>query len=152
MIYSWKFDKLYPVDANVAGEELQRIYAEHGKVEPEDVVEESKPYDAPLHNCFEWNNDVAADKYRIEQARNIIRSIRVEVTTETGHDVEIRAFESVRTEYHPIQVIRQNADMMEELRASARSAMIAFKTKFQTLGELQGVIQAMDEALERWAV
>ena len=67
------------VDANVAGKELERIRkANAGKLQAETVVEESTPEAAPLHPAFEWDNDVAAHKWRVNQSRNLIRSVRIE--------------------------------------------------------------------------
>jgi hypothetical protein len=37
------------VDAQTAGEELDRIRQEHGTLEPGTVVDESRPEEAPLH-------------------------------------------------------------------------------------------------------
>lgn len=60
--------------------ELHRIRDENdGVLTPEAVVEDSTPEDAPLHNHFEWDDKKAAHKHRIEQARQIIRSFRVEM-------------------------------------------------------------------------
>ena len=67
MIYKWKVAGLMPVDAQTAGEELNRIYTKNGALNPADIVDESRPEDAPLHDCFEWRDDVAAEKYREQQ-------------------------------------------------------------------------------------
>ena len=39
MVYQWKIPTLYSVDAQTAGEELERIYNERGELSPKDVVE-----------------------------------------------------------------------------------------------------------------
>lgn len=57
--------------------ELSAIYERSGSVTPEEVVKEATPDDAPLHGQFEWNNDKAAHKYRLVQARTMIRSVGV---------------------------------------------------------------------------
>ena len=75
MIYKWKIPGVIPVDAQTAGEELQRIYQEKGGLNPSDIVEESRNDSAPLHPCFEWDDEIAAEKYRQTQAMQIVRSI-----------------------------------------------------------------------------
>lgn len=65
------------VDAQTAGEELTRIYAERGKLTAKDVVDESRPDDAPLHPAFEWRDAVAAEEYRQIQALNLIKVVEV---------------------------------------------------------------------------
>jgi hypothetical protein len=77
-VYAWREGGRFPVPAQKAGEELERIREENGgQVTPRKVVEESKPTEAPLHPCFEWNNKRAAELYRDEQARCVVRSVRI---------------------------------------------------------------------------
>jgi hypothetical protein len=60
--------------------ELERIRALHGGIlQAEDVLEEARNPDSPLHPMFEWDDQVAAHQYRLEQARALIREVRVEV-------------------------------------------------------------------------
>ena len=67
-------------DANVrlALEELET----KGRLVPTAVVEAAADPDSPLHNYFTWDNDEAAKAYRLEQARRLIRSIRVVIVEE----------------------------------------------------------------------
>ena len=60
--------------------EIERIRAMHGGVlHAEDVLEEAKNPASPLHPMFEWDNNVAAHQWRLEQARSLIREVRVEI-------------------------------------------------------------------------
>jgi hypothetical protein len=79
------------------GETLEDIEHEHGALTADIVVQESTPKDAPLHPCFEWNNLKAAHQYRLEQARRLIRSVRLVINgTEDDEEPEtIRAFHHV---------------------------------------------------------
>jgi hypothetical protein len=78
MVYQWKPGRSPGVDAQVAGRALEEIKAENnGDLRPRDVVEKSRPKDAPLHECFEWDGKKAAEKWRQHQARSIINSICV---------------------------------------------------------------------------
>ena len=51
-----------------------------GIISPRDVVDAAKNEASPLHPYFEWNDSVAADKYRLGEARNLLR-IRIEYQT-----------------------------------------------------------------------
>ena len=63
---------------------LEHIAARHdGCLRPEDVVEDARDAASPLHACFTWDITKAAQAYWLDQARTLIRSVRVEVTTET---------------------------------------------------------------------
>jgi len=54
-----------------------------GLLTPDAVVADAAKKNSPLHAQFEWDDDKAAASYRIDQARALIRSIRIVVTTET---------------------------------------------------------------------
>lgn len=62
---------------------LDEIAARHdGVLRPEDVVHEAKDPKHPLHGDFTWDNATAAHAHRIDQARTLIKTVRVVVTTE----------------------------------------------------------------------
>lgn len=90
--------------------ELERIYSEHGKLDAADVVDESRPETAVLHSCFEWRDDVAAEKYREEQARALVRCVVTVQEAEGQKPVEVRAFFHIQETYHPTSVIIQEED------------------------------------------
>lgn len=141
MVYQWKIP-VAPVSAQTAGEELERLYRKHGKLDPADVVEESRDASAPLHGCFEWNDAIAAEKYRVHQAGDIIRALVIsEDKEEESRDT--RAFVHVRSDYHPISVVIDDAAMLAELLASAEKEMTAFQRKYETLQELSPVMDAI---------
>lgn len=48
-----------------------------GIISPRDVVDAAKNEASPLHPFFEWDDSVAAEKYRLGEARNLLR-IRIE--------------------------------------------------------------------------
>lgn len=56
--------------------------AKNGEITPEQVVEDARPVDSPLHPYFEWNDSLAAHNWRIEQARRLLQSF--ELVTHVG--------------------------------------------------------------------
>lgn len=71
-------------DREVISEELSRIAIENaGKLTPDEVVKQAASKDSVLHDMFEWDDAKAGHNYRIEQARTLIRSVKVVVTTST---------------------------------------------------------------------
>ena len=74
--YGWRPGARTKVTAQVAGEFLEELTATNGgSIKAADVVEHSRPPTAPLHEEFEWNNEIAGDLYREDQARSIIRHV-----------------------------------------------------------------------------
>ena len=70
--------------AQVIGEALADIEDRHGVINPNTVVDESRPENAPLHPVFEWRDEIAAENWRVEQARRVVRC--VEVVIDKRHD------------------------------------------------------------------
>lgn len=81
----------YGVPAQVVGEELHRLSAEHGHINSQLVVDEARPEDAPLHPAFEWDNAIAGERYRVHQASTLIRAVQV-VEPENPEVQQHRAF------------------------------------------------------------
>lgn len=75
---------------------LQRIYDERRELTPEAVEEAARPEDHPLHSHFEWDNNVAGHKYRLVQAAEMIRSVKVVYAENPAREPkEVRAFVAV---------------------------------------------------------
>jgi len=143
--YSWKIDK-YPVAAKDAAAEFGRIYAKYGEITTKNVVDESRGDGAVLHACFEWNDAVAAEKYRLKQAGDMIRCL---VTTEKPDDdsspVIVRAIVKTTERFEPISVTVKSEEKYAILIADAISDMQWFRRKYETLKELVPVFRAMQD-------
>ncbi|MFA5379038.1 MAG: hypothetical protein WC455_25005 [Dehalococcoidia bacterium] len=70
-------------DPQEVGTELERIRTLHdGKLYPSDVIEGAKPKSSPLHPIFEWNDTEASRRYRMYQARCLIKTVVVTFKSE----------------------------------------------------------------------
>lgn len=144
--YQYKLDGLFSVDAQTVGEELERIYNENGAIEPAVVVEQSRPENAPLHDCFEWNDEKAAQRYRETQARTMIANVII--VGEPEKDSYIRAFVHVENEYQPLYVVLESRDKSQELLQNAMRELRIFESKYRELSELIPVFQAIEMVVE----
>jgi hypothetical protein len=81
------------IPAQVAGQELEKLRREGGRIIAAEVVAAATPEDAPLHPAFEWDDSAAAQAHREHQARNLVR--RVQVLTE-HRDPEVLRVEPIR--------------------------------------------------------
>ena len=61
---------------------LADLETKTGRLTPDAVVAHAKDEDSPLHECFEWDDSKAAHAHRLDQARSLITSVKVEVRTE----------------------------------------------------------------------
>ena len=80
-------------DAQKIGEELESIKSK-GVLNPKNVVERANNKKSILHNLFEWDDTEAAEKFRLQQARNIVNHV-IEVIVVRGNQIEERAFFNV---------------------------------------------------------
>lgn len=138
----WKIDGIFKADA-------QKVYSEIGDMQttPEDVLRKAEDPESELHKCFEWNDSKAAEKYRLVQAREILRSIvYVEVSRE---DAPLRVFHTteVKHVYQPTTRFLVNHDEYQNLLKRAQSELAAFKQKYKTLSELDRIFEEIDQLL-----
>lgn len=152
--YAWKFN--LPGDASKVGQELEAIYEENGKVTPPLVVEDARNVDRETHKLIEWDDPVAAEKYRLEQAKYIMRNIIVVTKTEEVKDeepkiIKLRVYENVKTEegeryYMPLQAAMEREDTRSWVLTQALRDLMAFKHKYSQLKELAGVMAEIEKA------
>ena len=139
-----------------------------GKITPKELVEAARDVNSPLHNEFEWNDGVAAQRYREMQAGYIIRSIELKITympTETKridlHVTEVEsevqtanvqfyhALDKDGTGYENIFSISEDEEKTEKLFENCKKDINSFREKYNTLrGTLPRLFEAMDEVME----
>lgn len=145
MVYQWKTGSRHKVAAAVAAEVMDRL-AEEERLNPTELVEESRPEDAPLHTEFEWDDSIAAGKWREEQASALIRHLVVRIEA-NEQEYPTRQYFMVQREantYELIQVILKDEDKTAMLLDQAKRELQAFKAKYAGLKELAAVISAID--------
>jgi hypothetical protein len=134
------------------GEALTKISASNGgHLVPSAVVEAARDAKNVLHRHFEWNDKTAAEKFRLDQARSLIRCIHVESDdTESG---VTRAFLSIREKsgisYRTVEDVLNSADLQSRLLAQAERDLISFETRYKNLSDICDLIR---QARERLAV
>ena len=141
MIYQWKSASRIKTNAQTAGEICENLERTVG-LTAQNLLEVSRPEDAPLHNEFEWNDSVAAEKYRKNQARYIIRMLCV--APEKEDKPPVRAFFTVAPEqpYENIQRIMVNPEKRTSLLEMAFAEFKAFEAKYAAVSELEPVFVA----------
>ena len=143
MVYEWTVKGIYKTDANIAGKVCEELSNTVGLTK-KNLVDASRSEDAPLHNEFEWRDDIAAEKYRENQAGKIIRSLIVR--SEETHQEPVRAYFTLadRT-YEGINTIMTVPEKTNALLDTALKELNSFKFKYAVLSELSGVFRAIDE-------
>lgn len=147
--YKWRFS--HGVPADVVGDVISGIESRDGVVTKRSFLEESRPEDAPTHNCFEWNDSEAAEKWRLWQAGQIIRDLVVTVVSDDEEQVSTPMFvnveESRRNEavFISTETAMLDDEQRKKVLANALKELKIFKDKYSKLKELQGIFQAIEE-------
>jgi len=83
-------------DADAAkrvGEHLENLRQFHkGELTPEDILDDAKHDNSPLHSYFEWSDSSAAQQHRLQQARGLIRSVVAVYVSDDKPAVRQRAY------------------------------------------------------------
>ena len=140
-------------DAQVIGPILNKL-ANENKSTSNDIVLEAKKKRSPIHSFFEWDNDIAANEYRLEQARLMARSIVVKIQTADG-EKDIRAFHPIQVvrdnkkSYLSIEIIKSNPEYAEQVIVEAKRQLRTWKDRYniyrETLNELEPVFEVLDK-------
>jgi hypothetical protein len=77
--YVWRTEWLHPkIDANKVGQELNDLSDGPGFDTAEALEWARKHKDSALHKCIDWNNTVAAQRWRLHQMQSVVANIRIE--------------------------------------------------------------------------
>lgn len=76
-------------------DELLAIREQHGRLTAELVLDEARDPSHPLHERFVWDDGAAAERYRVGQARNLIRSVKIAFQRPNGEKASVRQFVSI---------------------------------------------------------
>lgn len=139
-IVSWKIEGLFKANA-------QKVYEEIGdtSVSPEEVLEKARNEKSELHKCFEWDDSVAAEKFRLQQARQIIQLLVIVPQKKTDEPVRVFSITSQRNTYQPTRLFLQQPDEYQILLKKAKIELAEFKKRYKTLSELEEIFKCIDE-------
>lgn len=127
----------------------------NGILMPEDVVKAARNEESAMHSWFEWDDNEAAEKYRIWQARQLLR-VTVDYI-QTGDDrKEFCVFVSLTSDrrqggYRQTVEVLSDKALRQQLLEDALSEMERFEQKYRDLQELAGLFAAMKKTRKRVA-
>ena len=140
-------------DAQKIGEALAKIAAlAQGELTPPAVLDAARASRHVLHQHFEWDDSVAANAYRVDQARTLIRC--VEIVSEATGDDPVQAFISITdkagTSYRTMQAVLDSVELQVAALRQAERDMDAFTKRYRMIEDVCDLIkQARDLAATR---
>lgn len=119
---------------------LMGIRSQRGLLTPRVVVDEAADPMHPLHHRFEWDDAVAGDAYRLQQAASLLR---VTYKTDVGSErVDLRAFWVTKgtegdatSRYEPMEEVINNPMSRELMLRQMRRDWQSFKRRYQHMQE-----------------
>lgn len=128
-------------------QQLDEVRSRFGSLTPVHVVEAARPEDSPLHSRFEWDDSVAAEKWRQEQASDLIRSYKVIYKESADGPVSVRGFVAVRdvgdphrSEYVPTEEALRDDFTRQLILRDCEREIAALKAKYGHLKEFAAII------------
>ena len=138
-------------------DEVKKIYDIEKKITPSRVLELAKDPKHPLYSFFEWDDEVASNKYRLIQARELINSIVVQIMDEENNKIsKVRAFLSVSENanselvlngnqhtdnyYLSLDDIEKEEHLIKYEKLKAKAELKSFQVKYSFLDKYLGNI------------
>lgn len=130
------------------------ILSVDGLIKPEAVVAFARNPETALHGHFTWDDGEAASRWRIEEARRLIRVfVMVEPREQKG---PVRAFVSLPSDrragggYRALSAVLSDKERRQELLQAALDDLRVFQKRYQVLRELEDVMRAAAQAEARY--
>lgn len=143
------------LDSNKVLKELIEVYksSASNRLLPKEIVEYARNHpESELHKGFEWNDGIAAERYRQQQATQIVYNIRVVYDTNISNDkteykVNIMPFTHLDNDngYESTVRIIKDEDKYAQLKHQAYNDLIYWRNKYSTILEFENIFKDIDK-------
>lgn len=130
-----------------AANELARIQNVYGKITPEVIVREASDKSSPLHSYFEWDDERAGHRWRVQQARILLNNIQVKVVSD-GEERQISVFEVTSSSEGYKSIDTFTREDVEYVKADIRSRLKALNEKMKSYNQFDRVREHVTAAIE----
>lgn len=147
------------VDTDVVRAELERVRNTNGgDLKPVDVVAAARSEESPLHAMFEWDDSVAAESFRVAQARRLIQIVLVRAAPLVDGPRTVRVYLSppeYRAQgrgYVPVEEVKANSNWRAQMlrQAIVDIERAATSRQYQAFDELDALRREVANLCERW--
>lgn len=122
---------------------LMKLLNKKGHLSPSEFVEIATPKSSPYHDMFEWDDKKAGHAHRLQQARQILMSIKYMPLPASK---PIRATISLSTErgYRSTAQVLSDSELRKVMVQDALAELISFKMKYKALHEFAKIFEEID--------
>jgi hypothetical protein len=140
---------------------FEALLAKHGeRISPRALLDEARDFNSPFHDFFNWNDDEAAEQYRLIQAGQLLRRwkgsvIRIDNSAKLVSVQSVRRVQSPLgqrarggTSYEAIESIMADPAKRADMVATVLRELSAYRKRYAQIEALADVWRAIDEANE----
>lgn len=163
--YEWNGRSSLGIPIEKAVSELKRIYERDNKIAPAAVVKEAESKSAPLHAAFTWDDSLAAQIQRENEARSLMRRIvvvhrdakgvattapvrgfvAIPVVQENGNQaVDHRTNQPMQT-YIPVVSVMSQDDLRRSYVAKAYAELQSWRQRYQDIEAFAQLFEEIDQ-------
>lgn len=145
----WKPGSRHKIPAQDAFQRLEELRKRDGNFTAATVLDDGRSSLSPLHDEFEWDDTIAAEEHRLQQARLLICSVAI-VREPVGSEEAtiVRAFvvvnENEDQHYTSLAVALSDDAMRRQVVLRALNELEALQRKYHDIEELKAVFEAAD--------
>lgn len=137
-------------DPNAVGNHLEMLRQQRkGELTPQDVVDDARHSNSPLHSFFEWDDGAAAEAYRLVQARGLIRAVVAVYVSDDRPAVRQRAYVHVPEpgagHYRETSHAMGLSTTREMVLRRAFAELNQWRKRYQDLHEFADLIKKIDQ-------
>lgn len=134
------------------GQALEDIRQQFGRLEPPDVVAALRFPDHPLHNVINWDQQAAAERDFLRQARRLISSIEIYDSEEKRlfpAFINVRGAEDYQRAYYRIQDVTSDSRLRIAALRQAEKDLESWARRYQELKDVIDLLAPARTALRR---
>ncbi len=141
---------------DLVGKHIELLRQEqHGELTPADVVKDARNANSPLHSFFEWDDGEAAEAYRLQQARGLIRAVVAVYVREDAPAVRQKAYVHIAEAGAPHYRELTHAMSQTKTRAmvlqTALQELTQWQRRYRDLKEFAELIEEIDQVRKKIA-
>jgi len=136
-----------PKEVNRALKQIEKL---EGRLTGELIVKHAAPEEHPLHPYFEWDDSIAAHKYRVEQAQRLLLNLQIVVEEEDEIIVLGPKYVRVVDEEGSKYIETESADVKDEdfIMANAIRDLMGWVKRYESLaGMMPSVFADVHKAI-----
>lgn len=144
-----RFQPGHHPDPNVVGTHIEMLRRKFkGELTPKDILADARHDNSPLNSFFEWDNSEAAEQYRLNQARGLIRAVVAIYVSPNKPEVRRRAYihvpDSSSPHYRETTDALAHNDTRQLVLARAMNELKQWRTRYKDLEEFAEFVKIID--------